>query len=91
MIGRYIVKREVCGGAEDMLDGAEGMPVEVGGVKEVAIGDGVDVFVEVGVRAHPVWDGFGKANGRGSWGADEVTAMWSEGFWGSKSEPLVWV
>ena len=70
VIGRDIVECEVCGGAEDMLDGAEGMPVEVGGVKEVAVGDGVDVLAEVGVRAHPVWDGFGKANGGGSWGAD---------------------
>ena len=60
----------MCGGAKDVLDGAEGMPVEVGGVKEVAFADGVNVFAEVGVGADPVWDGFGKANGGGSGGAD---------------------
>ena len=70
VIARDIVECEVCGGAEDMLDGAESMPVEVGGVKEVVVGDGVDVSAEVGVRAYPVWDGFGEANGRGSRGAD---------------------
>ena len=70
VIGRDIVECEVCGGAEDVLDGAEGMPVEVGGVKDVVVGDDVDVSAEVGVRAYPVWDGFGEANGRGSRGAD---------------------
>ena len=70
VIGRDIFECEVCGGAEDLLDGAEGMPVEVGGVKDVVVGDDVDVSAEVGVRAYPVWDGFGEANGRGSRGAD---------------------
>ena len=48
LIERDIVECAVCGGAEDMLDGAEGMPVEVGDVKEVIIGDGVNVCAEVG-------------------------------------------
>ena len=61
-----VVEDEFGGGAENVFDGAKGVPMEVGGVEEVGIGYDVNMFAEVGVGANPRRNSFGETNG--GWG-----------------------